>query len=71
MVLGTAIPLVMFLIWDAVILGTQSSVVDASGAIQAISDPLMRLRSASGIVGVSNEFLCLAILLTLASMNIF
>lgn len=53
MVLGTGIPLALFLIWNAVILGTPSSVVDASGAMQAISDPLLRLRSASGIVGVS------------------
>lgn len=52
-VLGTGIPLVLFLIWNAVILGTSSSLVDASGAVQATSDPLLRLRSASGIVGVS------------------
>ncbi|KAJ7294947.1 hypothetical protein O6H91_Y222500 [Diphasiastrum complanatum] len=46
-VLGTAIPLVMFLVWDAVILGSISS-YDASG--QIASDPLVQLRSANGIV---------------------
>ncbi len=45
----------MFLVWNAVILGTNSSLIDSNGAIQAISDPLMRLRSASGIVGVSSS----------------
>lgn len=54
-VLGTGIPLVLFLIWNAVILGTSSSLVDPSGAVQAISDPLLRLRSASGIVAVSRN----------------
>ncbi len=54
-VLGTGVPLVMFLVWNAVILGTNSSLIDSNGAIQAISDPLMRLRSASGIVGVSSS----------------
>lgn len=43
----------MFLIWDAVILGTTSTLVDASGVLQVVSDPLISLRSASGIVGVS------------------
>lgn len=43
----------MFLIWDAVILGTTSTLVDASGVLQVVSDPLIGLRSASGIVGVS------------------
>jgi tyrosine-specific transport protein len=45
----------MFLVWNAVILGTNSSLIDSNGAIQAISDPLMRLRSASGIVGPTIE----------------
>jgi tyrosine-specific transport protein len=54
-VLGTGIPLVLFLIWNAVILGTSSSLEDASGAVQAIADPLLRLRSASGIVGPTVE----------------
>jgi tyrosine-specific transport protein len=54
-VLGTGVPLVMFLVWNAVILGTNSSLIDSNGAIQAISDPLMRLRSASGIVGPTIE----------------
>jgi hypothetical protein len=40
-VLGTGVPLVMFLVWNAVILGTNSSLIDSNGAIQAISDPLM------------------------------
>ncbi len=55
MVLGTGVPLVMFLVWNAVILGTNSSLIDSNGAIQAISDPLMCLWSASGIVGVSSS----------------
>lgn len=54
-VLGTGIPLVLFLIWNAVILGTSSSLVDSAGAVQSISDPLLRLRSASGIVGPTVE----------------
>jgi hypothetical protein len=54
-VLGTGVPLVMFLVWNAVILGTNSSLIDSNGAIRAISDPLMRLPSASGIVGVSSS----------------
>lgn len=47
-VLGTAIPLVMFLVWDAVILGTISH-LNASGV--HVVDPLLQLRSTSGIVG--------------------
>ncbi|CAK9863592.1 unnamed protein product [Sphagnum jensenii] len=54
-VLGTGVSLVMFLVWNAVMLGTNSSLIDSNGAIQAISDPLMCLWSASGIVAVSSS----------------
>lgn len=47
--LGTAIPLVMFLAWDAVILGNIS--YDPNGVVV---DPLVALESANGIVAVSN-----------------
>ncbi|URE26799.1 Tryptophan/tyrosine permease family [Musa troglodytarum] len=46
-VLGTAIPLVLFLIWNAVILGTIPN-LDTTGAL---TDPLQQLRSENGIVG--------------------
>ncbi|XP_022147724.1 uncharacterized protein LOC111016587 isoform X3 [Momordica charantia] len=47
-VLGTAIPLVLFLVWNGVILGTISSLEMGS---DKIIDPLQQLRSANGAVG--------------------
>ncbi|KAJ0978930.1 hypothetical protein J5N97_014404 [Dioscorea zingiberensis] len=47
-VLGTAIPLVLFLIWDAVILGTIPN-LESSGL--NVTDPLEQLRSNNGVVG--------------------
>ncbi|KAM0954056.1 putative amino acid/polyamine transporter 2 [Dioscorea sansibarensis] len=47
-VLGTAIPLILFLIWDAVILGTIPN-LELNGV--NVTDPLQRLRSNNGIVG--------------------
>ncbi|GLJ13804.1 hypothetical protein SUGI_0220310 [Cryptomeria japonica] len=47
-VVGTSIPLAMFLVWDAVILGTISH-LNSSG-VTAV-DPLLQLRSMNGIVG--------------------
>ncbi|XP_019051749.1 PREDICTED: uncharacterized protein LOC104588783 [Nelumbo nucifera] len=47
-VLGTAIPLLLFLFWDAVILGTISNLGSDS---YKITDPLELLRSGNGIVG--------------------
>lgn len=49
-VLGTAIPLVLFLVWNAVILGTISNFEMTS---DSIVDPLEQLRSSNGAVGVS------------------
>ncbi|KAF3326217.1 Tyrosine-specific transport protein [Carex littledalei] len=47
-VYGTAIPFILFLIWDAVILGT----IPTLGASNAgIVDPIQQLRSSNGIVG--------------------
>lgn len=47
-VLGTAIPLILFLIWDAVILGT----IPSLSSTDNFADPLEQLRSNNGIVGV-------------------
>ncbi|GAB4855936.1 hypothetical protein Ancab_024576 [Ancistrocladus abbreviatus] len=47
-VLGTAIPLVLFLVWNAVVLGTISN---PDTGVEKIIDPLQQLRSSSGIVG--------------------
>ncbi|XP_038975071.1 tyrosine-specific transport protein isoform X2 [Phoenix dactylifera] len=47
-VFGTAVPLVLFLIWDAVILGT---IPNLSTSSSDVSDPLELLRSNNGIVG--------------------
>ncbi|CAA6662190.1 unnamed protein product [Spirodela intermedia] len=47
-IFGTAIPLVLFLIWDAVILGSIPN-IGANG--DKIADPLEYLRSNSGMVG--------------------
>lgn len=47
-VLGTAIPLILFLIWDAVILG---SIPDLQTSNGIVADPLQQLRSNNGIVG--------------------
>ncbi|CAD5332161.1 unnamed protein product [Arabidopsis thaliana] len=48
-VLGTAIPLGLFLVWDAVILG--SFPVDTGVAVEKMVDPLQQLRSSSVTVG--------------------
>ncbi|KAK2971925.1 hypothetical protein RJ640_011706, partial [Escallonia rubra] len=50
-VLGTAIPLVLFLVWNAVILGTITG-LEIVGS-NKIVDPLEQLRSTNGAVGVS------------------
>ncbi|CAM6098858.1 unnamed protein product [Calypogeia fissa] len=47
-VLGTAIPLLMFIAWDAVILGNVS--FDPNGVTQGVVDPLLALESSNGIV---------------------
>ncbi|XP_042514198.1 tyrosine-specific transport protein-like isoform X1 [Macadamia integrifolia] len=47
-VLGTAVPLVLFLVWDAVTLGTISTLETGS---DKILDPLQQLRSSSGVAG--------------------
>ncbi|KAL6896940.1 hypothetical protein ACP4OV_007512 [Aristida adscensionis] len=46
-VAGTAIPLGLFLVWDAVILGTIPVLAGSS----TVSDPLEQLRSSNGMVG--------------------
>ncbi|KAL6657420.1 hypothetical protein ACP70R_005200 [Stipagrostis hirtigluma subsp. patula] len=46
-VAGTAIPLALFLVWDAVILGTIPVLAGSS----TVADPLEQLRSSNGIVG--------------------
>ncbi|KAK8598190.1 hypothetical protein V6N13_095578 [Hibiscus sabdariffa] len=56
-VLGTAIPLGLFLVWNGVILGSISN-LDMSS--DQMIDPLQRLRSSNGIVG-SRGFSLLAI----------
>lgn len=47
-VAGTALPLALFLIWDAVILGAIPGLAGSG----TITDPLEQLRSSNGIVGV-------------------
>ncbi|KAF6149459.1 hypothetical protein GIB67_016997 [Kingdonia uniflora] len=47
-ILGTAIPLVLFLVWDAVILGT---IPNLEAGVDKIVDPLQQLRSTNGVVG--------------------
>ncbi|KAL4611162.1 hypothetical protein ACB092_08G103500 [Castanea dentata] len=47
-VLGTAIPLVLFLVWNAVILGSITNNAMGSGNIM---DPLQQLQSTNGVVG--------------------
>ncbi|XWS52637.1 hypothetical protein CRYUN_Cryun11dG0088100 [Craigia yunnanensis] len=47
-VLGTAIPLGLFLVWDAVILGSISNLEMGS---DKMIDPLQQLRSSNGVVG--------------------
>ncbi|KAF9599357.1 hypothetical protein IFM89_036814 [Coptis chinensis] len=47
-ILGTAIPLVLFLVWDAVILGT---IPGLATNIDKIVDPIQQLRSTNGVVG--------------------
>ncbi|XP_057955755.1 uncharacterized protein LOC131149373 isoform X2 [Malania oleifera] len=58
-VLGTAIPLVLFLVWNAVILGTISNL---AVGMDKIADPLQQLQSTNGVVGpIVNVFSLLAI----------
>ncbi|KAI5673501.1 hypothetical protein M9H77_13865 [Catharanthus roseus] len=58
-ILGTAIPLGLFLVWNAVILGSLPTL--ETGADQII-DPLQQLRSTSGVVGpIVDTFSLLAI----------
>ncbi|KAL6966678.1 hypothetical protein U1Q18_032464 [Sarracenia purpurea var. burkii] len=47
-ILGTAIPLALFLVWNAVILGSITSV---QAGLDMIPDPLQQLRSTNGAVG--------------------
>lgn len=54
---GTSIPLIMFLIWDAVILGSLSGITQ-------VEDPLFELRSANGIIGPSIEVFSLLAIAT-------
>ncbi|GAA0138269.1 hypothetical protein Leryth_004934 [Lithospermum erythrorhizon] len=56
--LGTAIPLALFLVWDAVILGSISTVATNS---DTIIDPLQQLRSANGVGLIVDIFSLLAI----------
>ncbi|KAL3621919.1 hypothetical protein CASFOL_034115 [Castilleja foliolosa] len=58
-VLGTAIPLLLFLVWDGVILGTiTTSEMDPNTLV----DPLQQLRSTNGVVGpIVDVFSVLAI----------
>ncbi|KAL8122407.1 hypothetical protein AgCh_018945 [Apium graveolens] len=51
-VLGTAIPLSLFLVWNAVILGT---ITGLETNADKITDPLLLLRSANGAVGTIVE----------------
>eukprot|EP00850_Spirogloea_muscicola_P004092 SM000017S02832 [mRNA] locus=s17:558669:560288:- [translate_table: standard] len=61
-VLGTAIPLVMFLAWDAVILGSIPVNMTPTGLSLIENDPLTRLRESSGSVGpVIEAFSLLAV----------
>ncbi|KAL2535968.1 Tryptophan/tyrosine permease [Forsythia ovata] len=58
-VIGTAIPLALFLVWNAVILGT---VIAPDMAPGTILDPIQQLRSTNGIVGpIVDVFSLLAI----------
>ncbi|XVF69466.1 hypothetical protein PTKIN_Ptkin11bG0084500 [Pterospermum kingtungense] len=58
-VLGTAIPLGLFLVWNAVILGSISSLEMGS---DKMIDPLQQLRSSNGVVGpIVEAFSLLAI----------
>ncbi|KAJ8450571.1 hypothetical protein Cgig2_020208 [Carnegiea gigantea] len=47
-ILGTAIPLLLFLVWNGVILGT---ITNVDSDVQKIVDPLEQLRSSNGLVG--------------------
>ncbi|KAL6340696.1 hypothetical protein AAG906_014386 [Vitis piasezkii] len=47
-VLGTAIPLVLFLVWNAVILG---SITNIGTGADKIIDPIEQLRSSNGVIG--------------------
>ncbi|XP_047317785.1 tyrosine-specific transport system-like [Impatiens glandulifera] len=58
-VLGTAIPLALFLVWNAVILG---SIPSFGADFNRITDPLQQLRNSNGVVGpVVEVFSLLAI----------
>lgn len=58
-VLGTAIPLLLFLVWNGVILGT---VTHVGSDVDKIVDPLQQLRSTNGAVGpIVEAFSLLAI----------
>jgi tyrosine-specific transport protein len=50
-VLGTAIPLVLFLVWNGVILGSITNL--EMGSSGKILDPIQQLQSSNGVVGVS------------------
>ncbi|BBN03966.1 tyrosine-specific transport protein [Marchantia polymorpha subsp. ruderalis] len=50
-VYGTSIPLVMFLVWDALILGSFPAVSDSINIAPTMVDPLAILRSTNGVVG--------------------
>lgn len=58
-VLGTAIPLVLFLVWNAVILG---SITDPNTIAENMADPLQQLRDSNGVVGVSFRFIHMKLL---------
>lgn len=51
-IMGTIIPLVMFLAWDGVILGSVPSTLP-DAIITSVVDPLKALRDSSSLVGVS------------------
>jgi len=53
-VLGTAIPLVLFLVWNGVILGSITNL--EMGSSGKILDPLQQLQSSNGVVGVSRTW---------------
>lgn len=58
-VLGTAIPLLLFLVWNGVILGT---ITNLDLGVENIVDPLQQLRLSNGVVGpIVDAFSLLAI----------
>ncbi|KAL3677507.1 hypothetical protein R1sor_027455 [Riccia sorocarpa] len=50
-VLGTSIPLVMFLVWDALILGSFPAAGDSISSASGVADPLAILRATNSTVG--------------------